>query len=302
MHPPVEELRKFFGTHWVNNAGTPIVMGNRTCFLAVFMAAAVILPRLFMSMQSDSDFRGTLSMPQSHLSKAQILAQAQPSVQTKWRRHARQQDTGLPFGPEVRAPARTSLTNTKVQCRTTTGPITIDVHHDWAPVGAERFIDMVRSGFFSTQVALFRAVKGFVAQTGISGDPEIHRVWVEKSPLLDDPNWLDMSIDKPMKRGYLSYAGSGTDTRGTQFIFMFRDYALGGSPWETPFATLSGEESFESMDHWYAGYGDLPAFGGDAPDLGKMYSEGMAYLQRDFPEMDYITGCSVVESKFHNHP
>merc|ERR1712107_612370 len=77
----------------------------------------------------------------------------------------------------------------------------------------------------------------------------------------------------------------------------FRDIPLGDSPWEVPFGTLVGDESFQTMDHWYTGYGDLQVFGGKAPDQGKMYSSGLSYLQRDFPEMDYITSFTASDHK-----
>jgi len=209
-------------------------------------------------------------------------------------RHPLQQESGLPAGPEQPAtiPLTTPVVST-VQCATTAGPIRIAVHQEWSPHGAERFLDMVRSGFFGTHVALFRAVRGFLCQTGIPGSPEVHKIWKQKGNIQDDPQWLDRSAARRMKRGYLSFAGGGANSRGTEFFFSFRDIDLGTSPWEVPFATLIGDESFQAMDHWYTGYGDLPAFGGAAPAQGKMYAEGLAYLQKDFPEIDYITGCNI---------
>lgn len=214
----------------------------------------------------------------------------------QWR-HPLQQDPGLPAGPE--APARPGpFGATKiVRCNTTAGPLRIAVHDAWAPHGAKRFVDMVANGFFSTRVALFRAVRGFICQTGISGDPVMHKLWSQKGTIKDDPQWLDLSEPKRMKRGYVSFAGGGENSRGTEFFFAFRDIALGDSPWEVPFGTLVGEESFQTMDHWYTGYGDMQAFGGKAPDQGKMYVSGISYLQKDFPEIDYITDCTISDQE-----
>lgn len=99
-----------------------------------------------------------------------------------------------------------------------------------------------------------------------------------------------------MKRGYLSFAGGGPNSRGTEFFFSFRDLALGRSPWEVPFGTIVGKESFETMDHWYTGYGDIKAFGGHAPSQAEMYRRGAEYLAKDFPELDYILECEVSAS------
>lgn len=214
----------------------------------------------------------------------------------QWR-HPLQQDPGLPAGPEQPAGPGPVGATSMVRCNTTAGPLSIEVHDAWSPHGAKRFLDMVEGGFFSTQVALFRAVRSFLCQTGISGDPAIHKVWSEKGTVKDDPQWLDLSVPRRMKRGYVSFAGGGKDSRGTEFFFAFRDIPLGDSPWEVPFGTIVGDESFQTLDHWYTGYGDLQPFGGKAPDQGKMYSSGLSYLQKDFPEIDYITACTVSDHK-----
>merc|ERR1712194_175896 len=182
----------------------------------------------------------------------------------------------------------------EVTCATTGGPLTIEVHEEWAPLGAQRFLAMVRDGYFSTKVGLFRCVKGFLCQTGIAGDPAVFKQWDEKGQINDDPQWLSESDDRGMKRGYLSFAGGGTNSRGLEFFFTFRDVGLGVSPWEVPFGKVVGEESFQVMDRWYTGYGDMPDFGGKAPEQDHIYKEGLKYLEPKFPDLDYITSCDVV--------
>src|SRR5689334_18425621 len=54
----------------------------------------------------------------------------------------------------------------KVDLDTTKGVITIDVHRDWAPRGADRFYNLVKSGYFDN-VRFFRVISGFMAQFGI---------------------------------------------------------------------------------------------------------------------------------------
>mmetsp|Transcript_31755 Transcript_31755/g.105197 ORF Transcript_31755/g.105197 Transcript_31755/m.105197 type:complete len:321 (+) Transcript_31755:73-1035(+) len=218
----------------------------------------------------------------------------------EWRRHPVQQDASLPPGPEHpgQEPQVTQVGNTTVvRCTTTTGPIKIHVHTYWAPHGAERFLDMVRGDFFSSKVALFRSVRGFICQTGVAGDPVVHQAWQQKGTILDDVQWLDKLDDLRMKRGYLSFAGGGRDSRNSEFFFTYRDIDLGTSPWEVPFGTLVGAESFEAMDHWYTGYGDMSAFGGNAPDQNRMYQHGLEYLEKGFPEIDYITSCNIAHGE-----
>uniref|UniRef100_A0A7S3NN29 PPIase cyclophilin-type domain-containing protein n=1 Tax=Aureoumbra lagunensis TaxID=44058 RepID=A0A7S3NN29_9STRA len=199
----------------------------------------------------------------------------------------KKENTNSPLSPL--AQAQRSQIN-MVACQTTAGPLEIEVHKDWAPLGAERFLTMVVSGFFDTRVALFRAVENFICQTGISGDPKVHRKY---EAIADDVQWLDLTKPQPMKRGYLSFAGSGQNSRTTEFFFAFRDLQLGNAPWEVPFAQIIGEESFLTMDRFYVGYGDIPDFGGNAPLQGRMYEEGIAYLEGNFPHLDYIEHCYI---------
>ena len=55
----------------------------------------------------------------------------------------------------------------------------------YAPLGAWRFFNLVRAGFY-TDVKAFRAVDQFMVQFGISGDPAVSRLYVNAS-ILDDP-------------------------------------------------------------------------------------------------------------------
>lgn len=202
------------------------------------------------------------------------------------------QQAQLSLEPEDSRSTPSVENTTKVKCETTAGTLLIEVHHDWAPLGARRFLKMVNEGFFDTRVALFRAVENFLCQTGIAGDPQVQRQWRARGVIPDDPQWL--TGPKPMRRGYLSFAGSGPNTRSTEFFFAFRDLQLGRSPWEVPFAQLVGESSYHTLDAFYVGYGDLPVFGGQAPRQGLMYQQGLRYLEPNFPSLDYIDKCDVI--------
>jgi hypothetical protein len=81
---------------------------------------------------------------------------------------------------------------TIVCCNTTKGPLSIEVHPNWAPNGANRFLFMVKDNFFSTNIALFRALKGFLVQFGLSGDPKVQHRYHTYGNLPDDPSWLPL--------------------------------------------------------------------------------------------------------------
>src|SRR5438094_8431741 len=77
---------------------------------------------------------------------------------------------GLPQAPVNRQ------TDSRVQLDTSKGPILIEVHRDWAPRGADRFLELVTSGYYD-DTRFFRVVKSQWAQFGINGDPAIAKLW-----------------------------------------------------------------------------------------------------------------------------
>jgi cyclophilin family peptidyl-prolyl cis-trans isomerase len=114
-------------------------------------------------------------------------------------------------------------------------------------VGAARFIELVNQGFYSN-IPLFRAIESFLTQFGISEDPEFEH-W-HNDEIEDDPN-LGLGI----KKYYMSFAGSGRNSRATQVFIAAEDLDfLGKDPWETPFGEVI--EGFEAVAEFYTGYGD----------------------------------------------
>jgi peptidyl-prolyl cis-trans isomerase A (cyclophilin A) len=52
-------------------------------------------------------------------------------------------------------------------------------------------------------------------------------------------------------------------------------------------------EGMEVVDALHAGYGDGPP-GGFGPEQGRIMSEGNAYLEREFPKLDFIRTARLV--------
>jgi hypothetical protein len=48
------------------------------------------------------------------------------------------------------------------------------------------------------------------------------------------------------------------------------------------------------VDSWYTGYGDMPPWG-HGPDQGKLQNRGNSYIRSDYPLIDFIIDCSVIE-------
>jgi peptidyl-prolyl cis-trans isomerase A (cyclophilin A) len=180
-----------------------------------------------------------------------------------------------------------------VQCSTTEGDINAHIIPEWSPYGAARFLNLVDIGYFDG-CALNRVVPKFLTQFGIGADYAMRTKWrMKKIP--DDP-----PVDAAFQPGYLSYAGSGDDSRSTEvFVVMpgTRENQLesfGSNSWETPFGFVE-EDDLTVVAKWYS-YGDIPPWG-EGPDPQKIFHEdGYEYLEEHFPEMSYIHDCKIISA------
>ena len=170
-----------------------------------------------------------------------------------------------------------------VELDTTKGAIVIDVHRDWSPHGADRFYELVQSGYYS-DVAFFRVIGGFMAQVGISGDPALNTEWRAK-PIPDDP------VKASNTRGTVTFATSGPDSRTTQFFINFGDNARLDGMGFSPFGKV---KDMAPVDALYDGYGE-GAPRGRGPAQGRLQAEGNAYLRESFPKLDYIKSAKIIE-------
>ena len=191
---------------------------------------------------------------------------------------------------------------TLVCCSTTKGPLSIAVHHAWAPLGAQRFVDMVNDKYFESKVAMMRCIHNFLCQFGIAGIPSYNKKY--KKSLKDDVNWMPkgpkfMTNEYGTKRyakGYFGYAGGGENSRGNQFIVALGDHKRlgGGSPWEVPFGEAVGLDSYETLGKIETTYGEK------GPNQGRLGREGSSEaIAKEFPKLDYITECVVVDVHAH---
>lgn len=166
---------------------------------------------------------------------------------------------------------------------TTRGEFTLEVQRDWAPIGADRFYNLVREGFYDG-ARFFRVIDGFVAQFGISGDPELSEIWREATIADDPPN-------EKNTRGRITFANAGANTRTVQLFINLGDNLnldLQGFP---PFgAVVEGMGVVQSL---YSEYGEGPPRG-RGPNQGRIQSEGNRYLERDFPQLDYVKTARIV--------
>jgi len=159
---------------------------------------------------------------------------------------------------------------------TTRGPIVVEVHRDWAPIGADHFVELVKSGYFDG-CRFFRVVPNFIVQFGIAADPAVTRKW-KSHALPDDP------VKQHNVRGTLVYATAGPNTRTTQLFINLGDNtrSLDGQGF-APFAVVT--KGMMSVDTIFPGYGE-------APQQPNIEGQGNAYLQQ-FPKLDYIRKATI---------
>ncbi len=164
-----------------------------------------------------------------------------------------------------------------VRFETTKGPFVVEVIRAWAPRGADRFFNLVKAGFFD-DVTFFRVISRFMVQFGIHGKPEVAAAWKEAT-LPDDP------VKESNRRGTMTYATAGPNTRTSQIFINFKDNAGLDGQGFAPFGKVV--EGMSVVDSLHAGYGE-GAPQGAGPDQGRAQMEGNAYFRREFPKLDYV--------------
>lgn len=171
----------------------------------------------------------------------------------------------------------------QAEVHTSKGKFIIEVYKDWAPIGAQRFYNLARFGFFDNS-RFFRVRENFIAQFGIPGDPKISQAW-EKAEIPDDP------VKQSNRRGFIAYAMTGPDTRTTQLYINLQDNIRLDSQGFAPIGRVI--QGMNIVDQLYAGYGEQAGGGMRLGKQQRMFAEGNAHLDKDFPKLDRLTKIKV---------
>jgi len=178
----------------------------------------------------------------------------------------------------------TAPANFKARFETSKGAFVVDVTRDWAPNGADRFYNLVKNGFYDG-VRFFRVLDGFMAQFGINGDPKISAAWRD-ARIQDDP------VRQSNRRGFITYAMAGPNTRTSQLFINYGDNSSLDRQNFSPFGQVS--TGMDVVDKLFNGYGE-GAPRGQGPDQGRVQSEGNAYLAKDFPRLDFVKKATITK-------
>jgi peptidyl-prolyl cis-trans isomerase A (cyclophilin A) len=154
----------------------------------------------------------------------------------------------------------------------------VDVHRDWSPNAADRFYNLVKSGFFD-DTRFFRVVNGFMVQFGISGDPAVASKW-QAANIPDDP------VKQSNKRGFMTFAQTNApNSRSSQVFINYGDNSRLDATRFAPFGQIS--KGMDVVDSIYSGYGE-------SPNQGFIQSQGNAYLDSRFPKLDGVKHAEIV--------
>ena len=167
----------------------------------------------------------------------------------------------------------------RVNLDTSKGPVVIEVTRANAPLGADRFYNLVKAKFYDN-ARFFRVISGFMAQFGIAAEPAMTKAW--NVPIQDDP------VKTSNVRGAVTFATSGPNTRTAQLFINFGNNSRLDSQGFAPFGkVVSG---MENVDKLYSAYGEAAS-----QNQPQIEGEGNAYLNKQFPQLDYIKTARIVE-------
>jgi peptidyl-prolyl cis-trans isomerase A (cyclophilin A) len=168
----------------------------------------------------------------------------------------------------------------QVKFITTRGDFTVTVTRAWAPIGADRFYNLVRHHYYD-DASVFRVVPSFVAQFGLSAYPPVSAAW-KAANIKDDP------VTQSNKRGYLTFATAGPNTRTTQIFINLKDNVGLDRQGFAPFGVVDGD-GMKVVNMFYDQYGDSAG-----PDQDLIAKHGKDYLVKGWPKLDSFRSVTLL--------
>ena len=165
----------------------------------------------------------------------------------------------------------------RVKFETSVGNFVVDVQRTWAPLGADRFHELVTSGFYD-ECRFFRVVPDFVVQWGMNGDPKVYAKWKDRE-IRDD------KVTQSNLEGMITFASRGPNTRTCQLFINLNDNQRLDDLGFAPFGkVVEGMDVVKKISAEY----------GQRPQQPLIQEQGNEYLKKEFPKMDYIKKATVV--------
>jgi peptidyl-prolyl cis-trans isomerase A (cyclophilin A) len=173
----------------------------------------------------------------------------------------------------------------KIKITTSKGFFVLEIHRDWAPIGAMRFYNLARTGFLDDS-RFYRVRAGTFVQFGIPGNPTLAKVWEHESMKDDPPNQSN-------RKGYISYAMTGPDTRTTQLFINLKDnleFDIQG--FVSIGKVVDGMDVVASL---YSDYAEKAGGGMRGGKQARLFADGNAHLDKDFPKLDKLIKAELIQ-------
>lgn len=167
----------------------------------------------------------------------------------------------------------------RVEFVTTKGNFTVEVYRKWSPLGADRFYQLVRSGYYNNTL-IFRVVKDYLVQFGVNEDKQKNIFWQGKN-IKDEP------VVGSNTEGTLCFSRGAPTTRKTSIFINLRDnltydtMTVAGVTGFVPFARITS--GMDVAKNFFSDYGNETLKSADT-----IYFKGNAWMQKKFPGLDMI--------------
>jgi len=162
--------------------------------------------------------------------------------------------------------------------------VAIEVVRAWAPIGADRFYNLVRHGYYD-DARFHRTVPDFIVQWGLAGDPEVTGAWIGET-IPDDDAVVASNV-----RGTIAFAFTEPHTRTTQVYINLLDNSRLDAQGFPPFVRVV--EGMEVVDRIYPGYGESSGGGLRRGEQSAIVAGGNDYLDREFPMLTRLLRATV---------
>ena len=172
----------------------------------------------------------------------------------------------------------------RVRFETSKGAFVMELTRSSAPLGVDRFYNLVRLGFYD-DARFHRVNPNYIAQFGLSGNPAVTAAWRGYEVPDDPPNSHNL-------RGTFAFAMKGPNTRLTQVYINLADNTRNDAE---PFSMLGRVvEGMEVVDSLYSGYGENSGSGMRQGRQPPLEEGGNAYMDREYPLLDRIRRACVL--------
>jgi cyclophilin family peptidyl-prolyl cis-trans isomerase len=188
-----------------------------------------------------------------------------------------------PTNPEWRRPAPAI---SHLRFETTRGMFVLELVRAWGPIGADRFYNLARLGYYN-DARFHRVDAGYIAQWGINGDPAVNAAWKNQQIADDPPRSHNV-------RGTFAFAQFGpghTNTRNTEVYVNLKNNPRSDTEPFTMLGTVV--DGMNVLDSLYSGYGEKSGGGLRQGKQGLLEEGGNAYMDREFPLLDRILKVTV---------